>query len=132
MDYVKDITNHQKGKHFSLGDRRELQGILSNSSNKYSLRQLAKHFNCAPNTIRNELKRGARPHTGRYGAARAHRSYLTSHSNSIHRSKRFLTSGHMDYKKSVVRTLVFGGLSWLCDKQSSISPQRNCMRKDPI
>ena len=25
MDYTKDITNHQKGKHFSLGDRRELQ-----------------------------------------------------------------------------------------------------------
>ena len=23
MDYIKDITNHQKGKHFSLGDRRE-------------------------------------------------------------------------------------------------------------
>lgn len=97
MDYVKDITNHQKGKHFSLGDRRELQGILSNSSNKHSLRQLAKHFNCAPNTIRNELKRGAHPHTGRYGAARAHRSYLNSHSNSIHRSKRFLTSAFVTW-----------------------------------
>lgn len=66
MDYTKDITNHQKGKHFSLGDRRELQGILSDSSKQYSLRQLAKYFNCAPNTIRNELKRGAHPHTGRY------------------------------------------------------------------
>ena len=51
MDYTKDITNHQKGKHFSLGDRRELQGILSDSSKQYSLRQLAKYFNCAPNTI---------------------------------------------------------------------------------
>ena len=39
MDYTKDITNHQKGKHFSLGDRRELQGILSDSSKQYSLRQ---------------------------------------------------------------------------------------------
>ena len=58
MDYTKDITNHQKGKHFSLGDRRELQGILSDSSKQYSLRQLAKYFNCAPNTIRNELKHG--------------------------------------------------------------------------
>lgn len=62
MDYTKDITNHQKGKHFSLGDRRELQGILSDSSKRYSLRQMAKHFNCAPNTIRNELKRSAYPH----------------------------------------------------------------------
>lgn len=92
MDYTKDITNHQKGKHFSLGDRRELQGILSDSSKQYSLRQLAKYFNCAPNTIRNELKRGAHPHTGRYGAARAQRAYIASHSNSICRSKRFLTS----------------------------------------
>ena len=55
MDYTKDITNHQKGKHFSLGDRRELLGMLSDSSKLYSLRQLAKFFNCAPNTIRNEL-----------------------------------------------------------------------------
>ena len=44
MDYTKDITNHQKGKHFSLGDRRELQGILSDSSKQYSLRQLAKYL----------------------------------------------------------------------------------------
>ena len=63
MDYIKDITNHQKGKRFSLGDRRELQGILSDNSKQYSLRQLAKHFNCAPNTIRNELKRGAHPYS---------------------------------------------------------------------
>ena len=33
--------------------------MLSNKSARYSLRQLARHFNCAPNTIRNELKRGA-------------------------------------------------------------------------
>ena len=39
--------------------RRELQGMLSNKSARYSLRQLARHFNCALNTIRNELKCGA-------------------------------------------------------------------------
>ena len=55
MDYTQDTTKHTKGKHFSYGDRRELQGILSNKSVRYSLRQLARHFNCAPNTIRNEL-----------------------------------------------------------------------------
>ena len=97
MDYTKDITNHQKGKHFSLGDRRELQGILSDSSKQYSLRQPAKYFNCAPNTIRNELKRGAHPHTGRYGAARAQRAYIASHSNSICKSKRFLTSNFVTW-----------------------------------
>ena len=35
---------------------------------------------------------GAHPHTGRYGAARAQRAYIASHSNSICKSKRFLTS----------------------------------------
>ena len=59
MDYTQDTTKHIKGKHFSYGDRRELQGMLSNKSVRYSLRQLARHFNCSPNTIRNELKRGA-------------------------------------------------------------------------
>ena len=90
MDYTKDITNHQKGKHFSLGDRRELQGILSDSSKQYSLRQLAKYFNCAPNTIRNELKRGAHPHTGRYSAACAQQDYETKHLNSITKSHRLI------------------------------------------
>ncbi len=92
MDYVNDITNHQKDKHFSLGDHIDLKGILSDSSNKHSLRQLAKHFNCERNTIRNELKRGTHTHTGGYGATRTHHSYLASHSNSIYKSKRFLTS----------------------------------------
>ena len=55
MDYTQDTIKHVKGKHFSYGDRRELQGMLSNKSVHYSLRQLARHFNCAPNTIRNEL-----------------------------------------------------------------------------
>ena len=55
MDYTQDTTKHVKNKHFSYGDRRELQGMLSNKSVRYSLRQLARHFNCAPNTIRNEL-----------------------------------------------------------------------------
>ena len=110
MDYTKDITNHQKGKHFSLGDRRELQGILSDSSKQYSLRQLAKYFNCAPNTIRNELKRGAHPHTGRYGAARAQRAYIASHSNSICKSKRFLTSNFVTW---TVRKVCKNTVLWM-------------------
>lgn len=92
MDYYKDTTIHEKGKHFSYGDRRELQGILRNSSHKLSLRKLAEYFHCAPNTIRNELKRGAHPNTGRYGARRAQRVYDASHSNSIKKYRRFLAS----------------------------------------
>ena len=68
---------------------------MSDNSKQYSLRQLAKHFKCAPNTIKNELKRGAHPHTGRYGTARAQRAYIASHSNIICRSKRFLTSNFL-------------------------------------
>ena len=92
MDYTQDTTKHTKGKHFSYGDRRELQGILSNKSVRYSLRQLARHFNCAPNTIRNELKRGAHHNTGRYGARRAQNAYEQSHANRIRKSRRFLSS----------------------------------------
>ena len=58
MDYTQNTTKHVKGKHSSYNDRRELQGMLSNSSVRYSLRQLAKNLNCFPITIRNELKRG--------------------------------------------------------------------------
>ncbi len=89
---LKIPQNTQKGKHFSYGDRRELQGILSNKSVRYSLRQLARHFNCDPNTIRNELKRGAHHNTGRYGARRAQNAYEQSHANSIRKSRRFLSS----------------------------------------
>ena len=92
MDYTQDTTKHIKGKHFSYGDPRELQGMLSNKSVRYSLRQLARHFNCAPNTIRNELKRGAHHNTGRYGARRAQKAYDKSHANSIKKSRRFLSS----------------------------------------
>ena len=59
MDHIQNATKHVKGKHFSYGDRRELHGMLSNKSVHYSLRELARYFNCAHNTIRNELKRSA-------------------------------------------------------------------------
>ena len=35
MDYTQDTIKHVKGKHFSYGDRRELQGMLSNKSVRY-------------------------------------------------------------------------------------------------
>ena len=92
MDYTQDSTKHVKGKHFSYGDRRELQGLLSNASVHYSLRQLARYFNCSPNTIRNELKRGVHHKTGKYGARRVQNSYEQSHVNSIKKSRRFLSS----------------------------------------
>ena len=90
MDYTQDTTKYIKGKHFSYGDRIELQGILSNKFVHFSLHMLAKHFNCAPNTIRNEIRRGAHPNTGRYSAARAQKTYLKSHANSIKKTRRFL------------------------------------------
>ena len=102
MDHTQDTTKHEKNKHFSYGDRRELQGMLSNESIRYSLRQLARHFNCAPNTIRNELKRGAHPNTGRYGAKRAQNAYEISHANSIKKSRRFLSSKFVSWVVKMV------------------------------
>ena len=75
MDYTQNTTKHTNGKHFSYGDRRELQGMLSNKSVRYSLRQVARHFNCAPNTICNELKRGTHHNTGIYVARYAQNAY---------------------------------------------------------
>ena len=95
MDQSKDTTFHQKGKHFSKTDRRELQGILRTAKllgQSLSLRKLAKLMHCAPNTIRNELKRGAHPHTGHYGAARAQQDYNCKHQNSCTKHKRFVAS----------------------------------------
>ena len=86
----------------SYGDRRELQGMLSNKSVHYSLRQLARYFNCSPNTIRNELKRGAHHNTGRYGARRAQNSYDKSHANSIKKSRRFLSSKFVSWVVEMV------------------------------
>ena len=102
MDHTQDTTKREKNKHFSYGDRRELQGMLSNESIRYSLRQLARHFNCASNTIRNELKRGAHPNTGRYGAKRAQNAYEISHANSIKKSRRFLSSKFVSWVVKMV------------------------------
>jgi len=90
MDYSKDTTFHKKGEHFSKNDRYELQGILKAFPGKPSLRELAVMLNCAPNTVRNELERGAHPHTGKYSAARAQRDYETKHLNSITKSRRLI------------------------------------------
>ena len=65
MDYTTDITIHIKGKHFSIGDRRELQGILYGASRSPLFRKLAEQFNFSPNTIRNKLQRGAHLNTGK-------------------------------------------------------------------
>lgn len=68
MDYYKDTTKHSKGKHLSYGDRRELQGLLSNKSAHYSFRQLVKYSKCVPNTILNKIKYDVHHNTGRYRA----------------------------------------------------------------
>ena len=102
MDYTKDITIHIKGKHFSIGDRRELQGMLSGLAKRPSLRALAQHFNCSPNTIRNELRSGAHPNTGRYGARRAQNDYDLKHQNSVKKYRRFLASSFVAWVESKV------------------------------
>ena len=76
--------------------------MLSNKSVRYSLRQLARHFNCSPNTIRNELKRGAHHNTGRYGAKRAQNAYEQSHANSIKKSRRFLSGKFVSWVVDMV------------------------------
>ena len=45
MDYTQDTTKHIKGKHFSYGDRRELQGMLSAISMRCYFIQIVNKFN---------------------------------------------------------------------------------------
>ena len=102
MDYTKDITIHIKGKHFSIGDRRELQGMLSGLTKRPSLRKLAEHFNCSPNTIKNVLQRGAHRHTGSYGARRAQKDYDLKRQNSIKKSRIFLSNSFVTWVEKKV------------------------------
>ncbi len=104
--------------------------MLSNKSVRYSLSQLARHFNCAPNTIRNELKRGAHHNTGRYGTRRAQKAYDKSHANSIKKSRRFLSSKFVSW---VVEMVLEKGWSLdACYGYAKTCRLRDSLRQDAV
>lgn len=55
MNQEQDITKHVKGKHLNFAQRLAIQLRTQDGWSPY---KIAKEFGCAPNTIRNELKRG--------------------------------------------------------------------------
>ena len=56
MDHVySTTTKHEKGKHFSYYDRVLIQIRLKDG---WSANKIAKEIGCAPNTVRNEIRRG--------------------------------------------------------------------------
>lgn len=56
MDHVySTTTEHQKGKHLSYDERILIQVRLKDG---WSANKIAKEIGCAPNTVRNEIRRG--------------------------------------------------------------------------
>lgn len=63
MDQIYSNTlcpERKRGKHLNFKDRGIIKALHAEG---YSRRQIAKKMNCAPNTIKNELKRGTLPKT---------------------------------------------------------------------
>ena len=66
MEYLEYTTNdnRQKGRHLTLDER----GIIKHMhKHGFSNRAIARELNCSPTTIGNELKRGIKPRTSKYG-----------------------------------------------------------------
>ena len=55
MDQVHSTTEHRKGKHLSFEERVVIQTRLKDG---WSPNKIAREIGCAPNTVRNEIKRG--------------------------------------------------------------------------
>ena len=56
MDHVYfTTTKHEKGKHLSYDERVLIQIRLKD---RWSANKIAKEIGCAPNTVRNEMRRG--------------------------------------------------------------------------
>ena len=56
MDHVySTTTKHEKGKHLSYDERFLIQIRLKDG---WSANKIAKEIGCAPNTVRNEIRRG--------------------------------------------------------------------------
>jgi len=56
MDHVySTTTKHEKGKHLSYDERALIQIRLKDG---WSANKIAKEIGCAPNTVRNEIRRG--------------------------------------------------------------------------
>ena len=83
MDQAYSTTNRRKGKHLTIEDRYVIQLRLKDG---LSVLEIAKELNCAPNTVRNEIKRGSvslyNGTVTRYKAVEGQRAYNRNRLNS--------------------------------------------------
>ena len=86
MDQLNSTTQHQKGKHLSFEERVIIQTRLKD---KLSPNKIAKELGCAPNTVRNEIKRGTlflrSGKIKRYKAHAGQAAYVANRGNSCRR-----------------------------------------------
>ena len=60
MDCLHSTTSkHKKGQHLTYEERIKIEIRMADH---WSVNQIAQEIGCAPNTIRNEIKRGTRLH----------------------------------------------------------------------
>lgn len=90
MDQLNSITSHQKGKHLSFEERVIIQTRLKDN---LSPNKIAKELGCAPNTVRNEIKRGTvylyNGNVKRYKAYTGQAAYEANRVNSCRRCEYF-------------------------------------------
>lgn len=105
MDQVHSTTDrHEKGKHLSYDERMIIQ-IRRNEG--WSPNRIAGEIGCAPNTVRNELKRGTvnlyNGHVQRYKAKQGQQTYEKNRSNCCRHYDRLAKSRFIAYVDEHVR-----------------------------
>lgn len=105
MDQVHSITEqHVKGKHLTYDERMVIQ---IRHRDGCSPNKIAAEIGCAPNTVRNELKRGMvklyNGHVQRYKAKQGQRTYEEHRSNCCRHYDRLAKSRFIDYVDKHIR-----------------------------
>ena len=105
MDQVHSTTErHVKGKHLSYDERMIIQ---IRHEEGWSPNRIAAEIGCAPNTVRNELKRGMvdlyNGHVQRYKARQGQQIYERNRSNCCRHYDRLAKSRFIAYVDRYVR-----------------------------
>ena len=105
MDHVHyTTTEHKKGKHLSYDERIIIQIRLKDG---WSANRIAREIRCAPNTVRNEIRRGTvelyRGHVQRYKAKAGQEKYEQNRSACGRRFAALEKSAFLQYVDSHVR-----------------------------
>ena len=105
MDHYHSTTGqHVKGKHLTFEERVIIQ---TRRKDGWSANRIAKELGCAPNTIRNELRRGTvnlyRGKVQRYKASQGQKTYEQNRTNCCRHYERLEKAAFLQYVDRHVR-----------------------------